>query len=325
MTSGQFSDLKLTCRGKEFKIHKLVACSQSSVIATALKGDFKVSNGGTANFSEADDESEEAQSSVINIELFDAETVRRMVEYLYTGDYDQFKEASNVVAATSAATPSPPNTVQSQGSSAPANTAPANTAPANTAPATPALVVAKGTLHHVQVNAIADYYGIQGLGLLANQKIQQAYAVKWDPKSFIASAKAAISVSGDKSLHGVMALLTAQNLKELLKSGELASLVGEFAASVLHFHAHLLDAARQEQGQVEVQQQSDLQARCQSAEARATRIIENIGRLVSVLCEREYCRNGACQREFGSYIEVIGDPSEPTYVLRCSTCLCRHS
>ncbi|GFP54272.1 speckle-type POZ protein-like [Trichoderma asperellum] len=287
MTSGQFSDLKLTCRGKEFKIHKLVACSQSSVIATALKGDFK-----------------EAQSSVINIELFDAETVRRMVEYLYTGDYDQFKEASNVVAATSAATPSPPNTVQSQGSSAPANTAPANTAPANTAPATPALVVAKGTLHHVQVNAIADYYGIQGLGLLANQKIQQAYAVKWDPKSFIASAKAAISVSGDKSLHGVMALLTAQNLKELLKSGELASLVGEFAASVLHFHAHLLDAARQEQGQVEVQQQSDLQARCQSAEARATRIIENIGRLVSVLCEREYCRNGACQREFGSYIEV---------------------
>ncbi|PTB43603.1 hypothetical protein M441DRAFT_164245 [Trichoderma asperellum CBS 433.97] len=302
MTSGQFSDLKLTCQGKEFKIHKLVACSQSSVIATALKGDFK-----------------EAQSSVINIELFDAETVRRMVEYLYTGDYDQFKEASNVAAATSAATPSPPNTVQSQGSPAPANTA-----PANTAPATPALV-AKGTLHHVQVNAIADYYGIQGLGLLANQKIQQAYAVKWDPKSFIASAKAAISVSGDKSLHGVMALLTAQNLKELLKSGELASLVGEFAASVLHFHAHLLDAARQEQGQAGVQQQSDLQARCQSEEARATRIIENIGRLVSVLCEREYCRNGACQREFGSYIEVIGDPAEPTYVLRCSTCLCRHS
>lgn len=58
MTSGQFSDLKLTCRGKEFKIHKLVACSQSSVIATALKGDFKVSNDGTVSFSEAGPEFE---------------------------------------------------------------------------------------------------------------------------------------------------------------------------------------------------------------------------------------------------------------------------
>lgn len=56
MTSGQFSDLKLVCQGREFKIHKLVACSQSSVIATALKGEFKVSNDGAARFGEVGSE-----------------------------------------------------------------------------------------------------------------------------------------------------------------------------------------------------------------------------------------------------------------------------
>lgn len=56
MTSGNFSDLKLVCQGKEFKIHRLVACSQSSVIATALKGEFKVSNDGGASFGETGSE-----------------------------------------------------------------------------------------------------------------------------------------------------------------------------------------------------------------------------------------------------------------------------
>jgi speckle-type POZ protein len=48
MKSGQFSDLKLVCQGKEFNIHKLVACPQSPVIAAALQGDFKVSSTMTA-------------------------------------------------------------------------------------------------------------------------------------------------------------------------------------------------------------------------------------------------------------------------------------
>lgn len=56
MTSGNFSDLKLVCQGREFKIHKVVACSQSSVIATALKGEFKVSNDGATSFGETGSE-----------------------------------------------------------------------------------------------------------------------------------------------------------------------------------------------------------------------------------------------------------------------------
>lgn len=212
------------------------------------------------------------------------------------------------------------------------------------------------------MNAIADYYGIQSLALLANQKIEQAYHANWDSKSFVASAEAAISVSGDKSLHSMMALLTAKKLKELLKSGQLTSLVGDFAATVMNYHVHLLEASQREQiqiaaqreqtqlaaqqqqvaaqqlqmaaqqqqatqqqlSQVTVQQQNTLQTRCQAAEARATRVIENVGKLANLMHSQSYCRNGACQEDFGSYIEAAGDPAEPTYILRCSWCLCRH-
>lgn len=43
LRSGQFSDLTLVCQGKEFKIHKLVACPQSPVFSAAVNGEFKVS------------------------------------------------------------------------------------------------------------------------------------------------------------------------------------------------------------------------------------------------------------------------------------------
>lgn len=58
MRSGQYSDVTLVCQGKEFKIHKLVVCSQSPVIAAALRGEFMVSNDGAASFGEAGSEFE---------------------------------------------------------------------------------------------------------------------------------------------------------------------------------------------------------------------------------------------------------------------------
>jgi hypothetical protein len=197
------------------------------------------------------------------------------------------------------------------------------------------------------VNAIADYYSLQGLALLANSKIQRAYFTKWDLNSFAASAKAAIDVSGDKSLHSMMALLAAQNLNDLLKSGQLSNLVGDFATSILSYHAHQLEAYKRDQSQVAAQQQqqalaqaqqqhqqaqlalqqqvNDLQVRCQGAEARAARIVENVGKLINLSNNQQVCRNGSCREDFGSYVEATGDPAEPMYILRCAWCQCRHT
>lgn len=186
------------------------------------------------------------------------------------------------------------------------------------------------TLTHVRVNAIADYYGIQGLTLLANQKIQQAYQVKWDAKAFLTSAKEALDNTGDKKLHGMMALLAAQHLEELIASPQLADLVGDFAAEILRYHAHKLEASKQEQLQTIRQEQvvaqtrqAEVQALSQAAEAKTGRVIANISRVVTMMCERQYCRNNACGEDFGCYLEQVG-VDEPSYVLRCSWCRCRH-
>ncbi|KAK3395033.1 BTB/POZ protein [Podospora didyma] len=71
LDSGEYSDLKFVCQGQEFKVHKVVVCTQSPVLAAATRGPFQ-----------------EATTGVIDIEGFAAEVVRSMVEYLYTGDYD---------------------------------------------------------------------------------------------------------------------------------------------------------------------------------------------------------------------------------------------
>ncbi|KAL1849678.1 hypothetical protein Daus18300_013179 [Diaporthe australafricana] len=70
LTSGKFSDLKLLCEGREFAVHKAILCTQSRVISAACEGNF-----------------EESRTNVIKIEEFDADTVQRMLEFLYSGDY----------------------------------------------------------------------------------------------------------------------------------------------------------------------------------------------------------------------------------------------
>jgi hypothetical protein len=42
LQTGKYSDMMLVCAGKEFKLHRMIVCSQSSVIAAALDGLFKV-------------------------------------------------------------------------------------------------------------------------------------------------------------------------------------------------------------------------------------------------------------------------------------------
>ncbi|KAL6699148.1 hypothetical protein J3F84DRAFT_365053 [Trichoderma pleuroticola] len=305
LRSGQFSDLTLVCQGKEFKIHKVVACPQSPVLSAAISGEFK-----------------ESQTGVVQIELFDSETVRRMVDFLYTGNYDCGYPPSQNTAGTHAVTPA---AVKSTSTSTPASKTTNTTLPAPVASAS-----TQDTLAHVRVNAIADYYGIQGLTLLANQKIQQAYQAKWDAKAFLTSAKETLDNTGDKKLHGMMALLAAQHLEELIASPQLADLVGDFAAEVLRYHAHKLEASRQEQLQAIRQEQvaaqtrqAEVQALSQAAEAKTGRVIANINRVITMMCDRQYCRNNACGEDFGCYLEQVGS-DEPSYVLRCSWCRCRH-
>lgn len=42
LSSGDYSDMTIRCRGREFKTHRAVVCSQSPFFKTALSSNFKV-------------------------------------------------------------------------------------------------------------------------------------------------------------------------------------------------------------------------------------------------------------------------------------------
>lgn len=42
LSTGQYSDLVLTCKGKEFKVHRNIVLLQSKPLAAAINGGFKV-------------------------------------------------------------------------------------------------------------------------------------------------------------------------------------------------------------------------------------------------------------------------------------------
>lgn len=48
LASGEYSDLTLVCRGQEFRVHKMIVCTQSPMIDAALKGDFMVTHKDTS-------------------------------------------------------------------------------------------------------------------------------------------------------------------------------------------------------------------------------------------------------------------------------------
>ncbi|KAI9895995.1 hypothetical protein N3K66_009064 [Trichothecium roseum] len=281
LESGQYSDLKLICENQEIKVHKMVVCTQSSVLAAAVEGAF-----------------EEAKTGVIRIQEFKVETVRQMVQFLYNGEYnDQFQDQDEDTYSLFESTD---NNIS-----------------------TPVENLAQ----HIRANAIADYYDIDGLAELSRKKVQYACQHSWNPESFLYATKEALVLTGDKSLHEVMALAAAQNLQELTKFDHLAELITEFGVQVLRKRIEKAEVVEEELHDKIMQLQTELdyeRNRRKTSETREDRVLQNIRRCVRKLQETERCRNSSCWANFLCYIEEHGQVFEPTFTLRCANCRCRH-
>lgn len=67
--SEQYSDMIISCGGRNFPLHRAVVCSQSDLLARQIDSAFKESSG------------------VIEHNHFGPEVIQRMIQFLYTRSY----------------------------------------------------------------------------------------------------------------------------------------------------------------------------------------------------------------------------------------------
>ncbi|KAI6813273.1 hypothetical protein KC340_g17926 [Hortaea werneckii] len=69
--TGENSDMTIKCEGREFKVHRLLVSAASPILKAVCQNGMR-----------------ESQTGVVEHKTFDAETVERMLEFIYTRDYE---------------------------------------------------------------------------------------------------------------------------------------------------------------------------------------------------------------------------------------------
>lgn len=91
----EFADLVIDCQGIKFKVHRAVVCSVdgSGMLRAALKDSWKVISAPMMLLVDrADSSTQESKTGLITFPEEDPKTISKMVEFMYSGDYDDKEE-----------------------------------------------------------------------------------------------------------------------------------------------------------------------------------------------------------------------------------------
>ncbi|KAI1420403.1 hypothetical protein F5Y12DRAFT_719579 [Xylaria sp. FL1777] len=179
-----FSDFTLICHGQKFGLHKAIVCLQSSVMANNLR-----SGPG------------EATANILYFP-FDIESVKRLLEFMYTGDYKL--------------SPDPALELLSLGMSRDSGVEFAIDSPkSGSNNGRDDLSSAPGGLAcHARMDSIASYYDIPPLGALAISKINKALANEWSADSFCDLVRDSLDSTSDQ-YHRMLAAKAVEHVDEL--------------------------------------------------------------------------------------------------------------
>ncbi|RDA94003.1 hypothetical protein CP533_5024 [Ophiocordyceps camponoti-saundersi (nom. inval.)] len=228
MKTGANSDLVFECNGHEFKVHRLVVLDQSPVVKAALSPYWK-----------------EGQGNTIDMNAFDPQTVGRLVQYLYTGDYSESDDDYRNIDIGKGMMPllcvafCVANQLMPKIQASPATD--------SKSPPPVRVPTPKALSTHIKVNAIGDYYAITKLMSLANSKITDLFPkvrkgvvfCNVEPPAWVmglpSAAKLAIESTGDMQLLEIIAAETAANISALTVSDDLKNMedMSDFAFKVI--------------------------------------------------------------------------------------------
>ncbi|KAF4509240.1 hypothetical protein G6O67_005518 [Ophiocordyceps sinensis] len=306
MRSGDASDLKFVCKGKEFNVHKFMVYARSTFLRVIVLRGFW-----------------DEQPNVINMDQFDLNAVEQFVKFLYTSDYEDREDRYEVSMTNSASD-------QDVGSAKELATIPLSLTQEETllprATSWPTSAAAASLAHHLCVHHIAHYYGVETLVSLAEAKIRALVASENEDKTWVpylpSATKAALTFPKDDDLIDILASATAENLSTLVVMQTFKSLkpINDFALRVLKSCNGKIQGLVQELKQAK-SELADLNTRMDMQNSIHQGVMldrDEFRRCLVILNKRSFCRNITCDSVFGCYVET------DERILRCTKCKCKH-
>lgn len=267
----------------------------------------------------------EAVSNVINIDAFDAVTVKRMINYMYTGRYenamkeDQPDDATKDEALSTTVEPSSNSTDDDTPEALDSEDPHADNEPED-AQKEPSIL--ELLLPHIKVNAIADYYAVPKLCHLANVEIQNILDTSWSPCGFSSAIEMATSLTGDTTLPTVLTVAAAENIESLVEANEDIPCLDMANSVIRKLIAANKDTVKNHRGLIRGLKTQNLLLRTQKREGEEAR--ENVEKFRTFFNETSSCRSTSCRAVFPCHIETLGSGDSLRFLLRCTTCRCRH-
>jgi hypothetical protein len=153
--SEKYSDLTISCHGRQFKVHRTILCPQSEVISKLCDIDMQ-----------------ERKTGIIEHEEFDDDTVERMIDFTYEKNYDATQRPKHLLSGdgdeTSTGTEALAieDVLTAEGLTLPEN----DDAMPVTDNERPELSAADKWIIHARVYGLADYYDMSELRELAHSR-----------------------------------------------------------------------------------------------------------------------------------------------------------
>ncbi|KAI8946747.1 hypothetical protein F4801DRAFT_42108 [Xylaria longipes] len=298
-----YSHITLKCDGQEFKLHRAIVCAQSPVMAAALKGDFM------------------AKTGVLNVS-FDIESVRRLIEFMCTGDYQV--SSNPALDILSSDEPDRSCTIKNQ----PGDTEiGVDTAPSDLSVGIiePLESISDRLICHGRMNSIADYYDMPTLAATSTSKAQAILVNEWSVESFHDLLQQSLDSTGDRNFIRMLGAEAVRHIYEFSESHifDEGGVAERLAPYILPECILRMKAAKDRER--ELVSSLSFQEEAHERESReSARLSQNVDECIQLLNRHESCRNPRCDAEFNCYIDHKGPSHEQTYILRCARCRCRH-
>ncbi|KAK3672901.1 hypothetical protein LTR78_007254 [Recurvomyces mirabilis] len=267
------SDLVIRCERRELHVHKAVLCSASKVLSKACDKKF-----------------EEGATGVVERTEFDADTVERMIEYIYKQTYHVDSPAPSTESSSLSSTESTPSseddtdgTEDDQAPSEPYNTAGKPSINTNTA-----------LIAHARAYAIGEYYELPTLQQLAMEKFEAEATSSWSINGFIDVIREVNAISGleDRALRNKLRGVAMDHIDQLVDNDDFMTKLAELP-DVQDFAADMLRATVRHQNDKFTKLDEKMRGFLQQLETAEPQIEQLMKRVTNLTAEVESNQHGA--------------------------------